>query len=121
MGIISKLKSFLGGGADRGTPVAVEREPEAADERAVKGLDEEIDHRLPDEAADAEAAPADDDGEPVDAIKGIGPAYAETLADAGVETVEQLAGADAEALADATGLGAGRVGEWIERAKARSG
>jgi len=121
MGIISKLKSLLGGGADRGTPVAVERDPEAADERAVKGLDEEVDHRLPDDAAGAGEASADADGEPVDAVKGIGPAYAETLADAGVETVEQLAAADAEALAEATGLGAGRVGEWIERAKVRSG
>lgn len=115
MGIISTLKSVLGVGRERrerardpGTSVTVEREPEAASERAVKGVE-----------------PADDgdpagDGEPVDAIKGIGSAYAERLGDAGVHTVADLAAADVETLAEETGLGEGRIAGWIEHARART-
>ena len=46
MGIISKLKSFIGvadadggRGSDAGTAVTVEREPAAPGERAIKGVD----------------------------------------------------------------------------------
>jgi polyhydroxyalkanoate synthase len=49
-------------------------------------------------------------------IQGIGPAYAERLVDAGVATAEELAGADATALSDETGVAEDRVGEWIDRA-----
>lgn len=122
MGIISTIKSLLGGGDDGGSPVAVEREPAAASERAVKGLDDGVDHRLPDDGTDdAESTDtATDAGEPVDAVKGIGPAYAERLEAAGVETVADLAATDPEALAETTGLGAGRVSGWIERAESRT-
>ena len=60
------------------------------------------------------------DGDPVDDIKGIGPAYAERLADAGVSTVPELADADAAELDDATGIGENRIQGWIDRANARS-
>ena len=135
MGIIAKLKSVLGVGRDgrdrrddRRTTVAVEREPTAdapaeaettaepaaTGERAVKGVEEPSDVE---ELSDDQAP--DEDGEPVDSIKGIGSAYAGRLEEAGVHTVSDLARADAEELAAATDLGAGRVGNWIERAKAR--
>lgn len=71
----------------------------------------------PDDGA-GEATGASD--EPVDTIKGIGSAYAERLADAGVDSVSELARADPEELASATDLGTGRVGKWIERARART-
>lgn len=58
-------------------------------------------------------------GPDVDDIKGIGPAYAQTLADVGVETVDDLADADPEEIADRTGLSTKRISRWIERAKAR--
>ena len=52
-------------------------------------------------------------------MKGIGPAYAERLRDAGVADVTELAKADADQLADETGLSAKRISSWIERAQAR--
>jgi len=77
------------------------------------------------EAADGEtdeaSAPADEGpaGESTDTIKGIGPAYAERLADAGVETVGDLAAADPAALAGETDLSESRLSGWVERARAR--
>lgn len=58
--------------------------------------------------------------EPVDTIKGIGPSYAERLESAGVETVGDLAAADADALGDDTGLSPKRISGWIEQAEART-
>ncbi|MFW6018696.1 MAG: helix-hairpin-helix domain-containing protein, partial [Halapricum sp.] len=57
--------------------------------------------------------------EPTDVIKGIGSTYADRLADAGVETVADLAARDAEALAVETGISEKRLGTWIERARHR--
>jgi predicted flap endonuclease-1-like 5' DNA nuclease len=67
---------------------------------------------------DAEAA-ADDESESVEVIKGIGPAYAERLANAGVDSVADLAAADVSALAEAVELSEKRVGRWIDRAQER--
>ncbi|RQH03404.1 helix-hairpin-helix domain-containing protein [Natrarchaeobius oligotrophus] len=66
-----------------------------------------------------ESEPADGDGEPVNSIKGIGPAYADRLADAGVETVADLAGADAAELAEQTDVSEKRIQGWIDRAEVR--
>ncbi|MFB6227290.1 MAG: helix-hairpin-helix domain-containing protein [Halobacteriales archaeon] len=55
-------------------------------------------------------------GASVEEIKGIGPTYAERLADAGVQTVSELAAADAAELGSKTGVGESRVANWIERA-----
>lgn len=131
MGIISKLKSVLGVAdgrssrpVDEGAPVVGDGEPGAAGERAVKGGHAR--ERPPDEdEVPTEDVPAEEaagaSGEPVEAIKGIGPAYAERLEAAGVGSVADLAAADPDDLAAATDLGAGRVGNWIDRAKARTG
>lgn len=147
MAMLSKLKKLLGLGgssrSDAGTSVPVEREPEAETERAVKtsspfeatepddtgrGVESVDDLSTDDEPIEA-AEPAvepDDDTSPaagstddVQSLDGIGPAYADKLGEAGVHTVGDLAGADAEALAEETGLGAGRIASWIERANAR--
>ena len=133
MGIISKLKSVFGlrdgdGGrrSSAGTTVTVEREPAAPGERAVKGVPPSagVDDGEPsDDGKEPASTPGDSSvspGEPVDSIKGIGPAYADRLAEAGVNSIADLAEADAEELASATGLGTGRVGNWIERARART-
>ncbi len=112
MALISKLKELIGGngsGSTGGTRVEVEREPDPASERAVKEPTSE-----PEAPAEAEGA-----GEPVDSLSGIGAAYAERLADAGVETVADLAAADAADLAEATGIGEGRLAGWIEQADDR--
>jgi len=59
----------------------------------------------------------EEDHQHVESISGIGPAYANRLADAGVESVGDLAAADADALADDTGISTKRIGRWIERAE----
>ncbi len=49
-------------------------------------------------------------------IEGIGPAYAERLRTAGIETVGALAGADADSLAAEIDVSVARVEDWIDRA-----
>jgi len=68
--------------------------------------------------ADTEAEP-DATPESVEVIKGIGPAYAERLSNAGVDSVADLAAADVSELAAAVDLSETRVGRWIERAQER--
>ncbi|CCQ34366.1 polyhydroxyalkanoate synthase protein [Halorhabdus tiamatea SARL4B] len=70
-----------------------------------------------DEAAETSASePASASTEDVQSINGIGPAYAERLAEADVETVGDLATADADAVAETTGIALSRVEGWIEQA-----
>ena len=81
-------------------------------------------------AADDEPAAADDaprsvpdsGGNPaedidVEVVSGIGAAYAERLREAGVETVGQLALADAEGLAAETEIPPARVHKWVDRSR----
>jgi len=56
------------------------------------------------------------DAASVEEIKGVGPAYADRLRDAGVDTVADLSTADAADLADEIDLSPKRVGRWIDRA-----
>ncbi|TKX85200.1 helix-hairpin-helix domain-containing protein [Halorubrum sp. SS5] len=110
-------------GADDGVEEAVAAETEAAasteslvdDEGA--GADEAAEQA---EAAAGEAddvAVDDDDrGPSVEEIKGIGPAYAERLAEIGIETVSDLADADAAEVAEGTSVGEKRAATWIDRA-----
>ncbi|MFC6836406.1 DUF4332 domain-containing protein [Halomarina ordinaria] len=77
-----------------------------------------------DEAAEpAEAAgpvgDAPEEVRPVTRLKGIGPAYAETLEDAGVESIDDLANADAAALSEETGISEKRLQRWVDRAQER--
>jgi len=55
-------------------------------------------------------------GDPVETVSGIGPAYSERLANAGVETVSGLLDADAGELAEATDISEKRINGWQERA-----
>ncbi|OTE98783.1 helix-hairpin-helix domain-containing protein, partial [Halorubrum sp. SD683] len=55
-------------------------------------------------------------GPSVEEIKGIGPAYAERLAGIGIETIDDLAAADAAAVAEGTSVGEKRAATWIDRA-----
>lgn len=132
MTLISKLKSMLGLDGGRrdetgGTTVRVEREPRTETTRDVEessgptssspepsttpdaGVDTSV------EEAEVTAGTTGGD-EPVDSLSGIGPAYAERLAEAGVETVGDLAAADAADLDAATDIGEGRLASWIEKA-----
>jgi predicted flap endonuclease-1-like 5' DNA nuclease len=60
-----------------------------------------------------------DDGTPVTEIKGIGNAYGNRLNSAGIDSVEDLAGADAASLAGETEIAEGRLEGWIEKAQNR--
>jgi predicted flap endonuclease-1-like 5' DNA nuclease len=54
---------------------------------------------------------------PVDAIEGIGPVFADRLTKAGLSTVEALAEASPDRVAEAAGVSAARARNWIDLAK----
>jgi predicted flap endonuclease-1-like 5' DNA nuclease len=115
--------------------------PDATTEHEVKGTDEadgapdtdRATESTPDEAGTAPAGDdaagaadeagatpsADEADEPTSEIKGIGPSYADRLAEAGVESIGDLAAADPAELAEQTDLSEKRLGRWVERAQAR--
>lgn len=66
---------------------------------------------------DAEPESSDSAEASVEEIKGIGPAYADRLADIGIETVSELAGADPAEIDAETSIGEGRASTWIARAE----
>lgn len=69
---------------------------------------------------DVDTGEADADGTPVDEVKGIGPAYSDRLAEIGIHSVEQLAAADAEDVAERIAVAEKTVGKWVDRAQDRS-
>lgn len=77
-----------------------------------------VDADAPTEDDDPEASTTES-GEPVDVIKGIGPTYAERLGAAGVESVGELADADAATLGEEIDVSETRVQKWIDQAKHR--
>lgn len=137
MGIISTIKSMLGlEESERSRPdtsVTVEHEPDMSSDRPGTESDnggmttgpetentvgETIDTESEEDEATS-VATAESDGERVAEIKGIGPAYAGRLEQAGVETVADLADADADELARETDIAATRIQNWIDRARSR--
>ena len=68
-------------------------------------------------APEGEEGEAKKEGKPVTDVEGIGPATAEKLAKADIETVEDLAKADPEELAKSTGFPLEKVNPWIDAAK----
>jgi predicted flap endonuclease-1-like 5' DNA nuclease len=97
---------------------AVEGVPETEGDVETEPTTEEVERpgAEEDEAEDESEIEAEV-GRPLEDVKGIGPAYAERLRNAGVEDSAALATADAEELADETDLSPKRVKGWIERAK----
>jgi len=67
------------------------------------------------EAAEDTAAPGADD--PVGEITGIGPTYSERLSEIGIETVADLAGADAAEVSEAAQVSESRAADWITQAE----
>ncbi|MFB6218380.1 MAG: helix-hairpin-helix domain-containing protein [Halobacteriaceae archaeon] len=130
MGILAKLKSVLGMDQEPVVEpdVTVEREPSEteptdAESTDAESTDAESTDAEPADAGDEPAGTAEQTGaaaESVQTIKGVGPAYADQLGEAGVETVGDLADADAEALAEASGLSPARIENWVEQARART-
>ncbi|MFB6171187.1 MAG: helix-hairpin-helix domain-containing protein [Haloarculaceae archaeon] len=87
------------------------------DAEAVGDTDESetADETSADDDADADDDAADD--RPVDSLTGIGSAYAERLADAGVETVGDLVEADPLTVAEESGISEKRIERWMETAR----
>jgi predicted flap endonuclease-1-like 5' DNA nuclease len=57
--------------------------------------------------------------DPVETVRGIGPAYGTRLGDVGVETVADLAAADPGDLARTISVAESRVDRWVARARGR--
>ena len=97
------------------------REAEAADEASTESV--EIDVESPDEAAaeavdtvDEAASDADDEtAADVETVDGIGPTYADRLREAGIETVAELAEADAADLAEIAQTNESRAQDWLDQ------
>jgi predicted flap endonuclease-1-like 5' DNA nuclease len=99
--------------ADAEAAVEAETKAETEDPEA------ENEAEAAEEADVAEEADAAVESDPVDTINGIGPTYAERLGNAGIETVADLAGADAASVAEAAQAGESRAEAWIDRASER--
>ena len=70
-------------------------------------------------AEDTEETPDDtdnDDGTDVEVVSGIGATYADRLREAGIETIADLASADASTVADAAEISESRAADWVEQA-----
>ncbi len=72
-----------------------------------------------DDGSRSAASTPDEAGGSVDVVEGVGPTYAGRLVEAGVETVADLAAADAADLAERADLPANRLEDWIDRARER--
>ena len=116
---------------EAGVDVTVEHEPDTRSEDAVKGTDtagtgssaavepaDTGDAAAESAETDAEASPPGE-GVDLEEVKGIGPAYADRLRDAGIEDVAALGAADAADLAERSDMGEGRLRKLIDRAKSQ--
>ena len=97
--------------AERSVLDDVEDAADATDADESEAVDIEIDG--PDEDDDEDETFDDTD---LDQVRGVGPAYAERLREAGVETVSDLAAADPEDLAERIDVGVSRVADWVDHA-----
>ena len=111
--------------ADTGSSADVEPADTGDAESEETGVDEPADAEGTD-TGDATAEPGEGtersppgEGVDLEEVKGIGPAYADRLRDAGIEDVAALAAADAADLAERSDMGEGRLEKLIDRAKSR--
>ncbi|MFC4406956.1 helix-hairpin-helix domain-containing protein [Haloarchaeobius iranensis] len=139
MALLKKLKSLFGlddgsqSESSRDVGVTVEKERQAgataegddggstAEHTTDEPTDEAADETTePEPETDETTEPDEEESDPVQEIKGIGPAYADRLGAVGIETIADLADADPEHVAAETDISETRVTEWVKRAKARS-
>lgn len=96
IGIVGGVAALIWAMRDRFISVATSREPEPPKFRAVG------------------------DVPPLAALNGIGPVYEERLSKAGIASVESLATASPDSIAEAAGVSASRARDWIAQAQQRS-
>jgi predicted flap endonuclease-1-like 5' DNA nuclease len=106
------------------TESEVEAEPETETESEVEAEPEtetesEVEESDAGEATGASETDEQAGGTDLQAVKGIGPAYADRLESAGVTSVEELADADPEAIAAEIDVSDKQTARWIERARER--
>jgi predicted flap endonuclease-1-like 5' DNA nuclease len=107
--------------ADEGGVGSDEDDADEVDEAEAPDGDDDSETDKPDGDDDSETAEAGDEdadgsAESVEVIKGIGPAYAGRLEEFGIETVGELAVADAAEVAEGIDVSESRVSDWIDRA-----
>ena len=102
-------------GDDDATDGAGSDDPDGTEAESSDEVDDEFE--AADEVGEDDAeSTADGSTESVETIKGIGPAYAGRLEEFGIETVGELAAADAAEVADGIDVSESRVSDWIGRA-----
>ena len=89
-------------------------ETEDVVDTAEESVDVEDSADAEEDDSDAERAGADVS---VQEISGIGPTYSERLAERGIETVADLAGADPDDVAETAQVSASRATDWISQAE----
>ncbi|MXV62434.1 class III poly(R)-hydroxyalkanoic acid synthase subunit PhaC [Natronorubrum sp. JWXQ-INN-674] len=109
-------------GEDRSDAEIAEREADDVQtEPAEPGemtVDEDVVDDVTDETAAADSA-IEAETDDLTELSGVGQAYADALAEAGIETFDQLAAADVAELATETGLSPSRLEDWIGQARDR--
>lgn len=110
-----ELASDSGEDREEAAPVEI---PDAEELHGVGGGETETEAESEPTSAEPDLEPEAAD-ESTTVIKGIGDTYAERLADAGIETVGDLAAADPAEVADESGVSESRLERWTERARNR--
>jgi predicted flap endonuclease-1-like 5' DNA nuclease len=101
------------------TQEVVETAAEGAEEIAEESAD--ATEEIASESADVDIDVEDeDDGQELESIEGLGPTYADRLRQYGIQSVEHLAQADGETVADAAQISEERAGEWITSAQSQA-
>ncbi|AHF99950.1 poly(R)-hydroxyalkanoic acid synthase subunit PhaC [Halostagnicola larsenii XH-48] len=109
-----RAESDLEGGAEPDAESAAAEESDAALAADVDGDETGVDEA----GVEIEIDGTDSDADLTD-LSGIGEAYADDLHEAGIETIGDLAAADAADLATETGISPARIEDWIEQARSR--
>ncbi|WP_336343500.1 helix-hairpin-helix domain-containing protein [Halalkalicoccus ordinarius] len=105
--------------AAEGAEEIAEESAEAAEQQTEVQVDAAED--VASESADVDIDVEDeDDGQELESIEGLGPTYADRLRQYGIQSVEHLAQADGETVADAAEISEERAGEWITSAQSQA-
>ncbi|MFC4438457.1 MULTISPECIES: class III poly(R)-hydroxyalkanoic acid synthase subunit PhaC [Natrialbaceae] len=107
-------------GADRSDEEIIERGEDDIQEESAEPGEMNVDEDIVEEVADETASSAiESETDDLTDLNGVGQAYADELAAAGVETFDQLAAVDTAELAAETEIPPSRIEDWIEQAQQR--